>query len=69
MKNIILRILQAAIAALAILGTVYIIYVFFSYYTGTMFTAVPLWMLLTVHIAILIFLLAILIIIYHILKK
>lgn len=69
MKKIILTILQFAIAVLAISGMIYNIYVIVAYYTDALFTAVPLWMLLAANTAILIFLLAILIIVYHILKK
>lgn len=69
MKNIILKILKAAIAVLAISGMIYNIYVTVAYYTDVLFTAVPLWMLLAANTAILIFPLAILIVVYHILKK
>mgnify|MGYP006906602441 CR=1 FL=1 len=69
MKNIILKILKAAIAVLAIAGMIYNIYVTVAYYTDALFTAVPLWMLLAANTAILIFPLAILIVVYHILKK
>lgn len=69
MKTVILKILQITIAALAVLGTIYIVYLCISYYTGAMFTAVPLWMLFVIHIAILAFLLGILILVYYILKK